>query len=174
MQSYFLLKCIRCHQIIAEFPNSIPIGSSPAQALNDPHMLTHKKSEVNYRAIQAVHTTSSAEKTLFKLVTYLESKTAGEIYLEIISEILLRRQLISASGPCPCQLRKYDLSLRPLIFLIVEIALLGLMALGTLVDITQTKAFVRLLRLIQAWCWTISCSSLSNDYPRAIPTIHSS
>ena len=60
MQSYLLLKCIRCHQIIAEFPNSIPSGSTPAQALNDPHMLTHKKSEVNYRAILAAHTTSSS------------------------------------------------------------------------------------------------------------------
>ena len=62
LQSYFLLKCTRCHLIIAEFPNSIPIGSTPVQAINDPHMMTHKKSEVNNRAMLAAHTTSSSWK----------------------------------------------------------------------------------------------------------------
>ena len=62
LQSYFLLKCTRFHLIIAEFPNSIPIGSTPVQAINDPHMMTHKKSEVNYRAMLAAHTTSSSWK----------------------------------------------------------------------------------------------------------------
>ena len=58
LQSYLLLKCSRCHLVLAEFPTSCPVGMKPNEAVNDPQMLCREKSEVNVRALLAVHCTS--------------------------------------------------------------------------------------------------------------------
>ena len=58
LQSYLLLKCNRCHLVIAEFPTSCPVGMKPNEAVNDHQMLCRKKSEVNVRALLAAHCTS--------------------------------------------------------------------------------------------------------------------
>ena len=58
LQSYLLLKCSRCHLVLAEFPTSCPVGMKPNEAVNDPQMLCRKKSEVNVRALLAAHCTS--------------------------------------------------------------------------------------------------------------------
>ena len=60
LQSYLLLKCTYCHLVVAEFPTSLPIGMKPNESVNDPRMLCHKKSEVNVRALLAVHCTSNS------------------------------------------------------------------------------------------------------------------
>ena len=43
LQSYLLLKCSRCHLVLAEFPTSCPVGMKPNEAVNDPQMLCRKK-----------------------------------------------------------------------------------------------------------------------------------
>ena len=58
LQSYLLLKCSYCHLVIAQFPTSLPIDMQPTEAVNDPQMLSRRKSEVNVRALLAVHCTS--------------------------------------------------------------------------------------------------------------------
>ena len=58
LQSYLLLKCSYCYLVIAELPTSLPIGMQPTEAVNDPQMLSRKRSEVNVRALLAMHCTS--------------------------------------------------------------------------------------------------------------------
>ena len=41
LQSYFLVKCMSYHLVVAEFPSSLPIGSKATEAINDSQMLTH-------------------------------------------------------------------------------------------------------------------------------------
>ena len=60
LQSYLLLNCSYCHLVIAEFPTSLPVGMQPREAVNDPQMLSRKKSEVNVRALLATHCTSAS------------------------------------------------------------------------------------------------------------------
>ena len=58
LQSYLLLKCSRCHLVLAQFPTSCPVGRKPNEAVNDAQMLCRKKLEVNVRALLAAHCTS--------------------------------------------------------------------------------------------------------------------
>ena len=60
LQSYLAVKCLTCHIVAIRFPTSLPIGMNPLDAVNDPHMLNRKKSQVNHRALVATHTTSAS------------------------------------------------------------------------------------------------------------------
>ena len=59
LQRFFLLKCYRCHTIIADFPASLPIGASPDDCINNEVYRTGK-SEINARSLIAVHSTASS------------------------------------------------------------------------------------------------------------------
>ena len=59
LQRFFLLKCNYCHTIIADFPASLPIGTSPDHCVNNAVYLTGQ-SEVNPWSLIAVHSTSSS------------------------------------------------------------------------------------------------------------------
>ena len=56
LQSYFLLKCSRCHLVLAEFPTSCPVGMKPNEAVNDAQMLCRKKSEESTLELYYQHT----------------------------------------------------------------------------------------------------------------------
>ena len=58
LQSFFVLHCGRCHLVFAEFSSSTHIGESPIEAVNNPRIRSHRTSEVNSRALVAVHSTS--------------------------------------------------------------------------------------------------------------------
>ena len=92
LQRFFLLKCYYCHQIIAEFPASLPIGVSPDQCINDKRALRFGHSEINARALMAVHSTSSSWED-FRL-------TCSILDLHVPSERMSRKSLnlfVSAS-----------------------------------------------------------------------------
>ena len=58
LQSYFLLHCNRCHLQVAKFSSSLHIGESPVDSVNNPKMMKQRPSEVNSRALVAIHSTS--------------------------------------------------------------------------------------------------------------------
>ena len=59
LQLFFLLKCYLCHATIADFPASLPIGASADECINNrTHRIGH--SEINARALIAVHSTSAS------------------------------------------------------------------------------------------------------------------
>ena len=58
LQSYFLLHCSRCHSQVAQFSSSLHVGESAVDSVNNPKMLKQRPSEVNTRALVAVHSTS--------------------------------------------------------------------------------------------------------------------
>ena len=60
LQSFFVIKCNRCHQAIVEFPASLPIAMPPQSCINNKSVQIRGKSEVNTRAMLAVHSTSSS------------------------------------------------------------------------------------------------------------------
>ena len=60
LQKFLLLKCTHCHQVVAEFPATLPIGVSPIDAINNKSIFVKGKAEINQRALMAVHTTSAS------------------------------------------------------------------------------------------------------------------
>ena len=67
LQSFFILHCARCHNVVAEFPSSLHIGESPLEAVNNPPTKAFRPTEVNTRALLAVHSTSMSWRD-FQLV----------------------------------------------------------------------------------------------------------
>ena len=60
LQRFLLLKCTRCHKVAAEFPTTLPIGVSAVDSINNKSMRVKGRSEINKRALMAVHTTSAS------------------------------------------------------------------------------------------------------------------
>ena len=60
LQKFLLLKCTHCHQVVAEFPATLPIGVSPIDAINNKSIFVKGKAEINQRALMAVHITSAS------------------------------------------------------------------------------------------------------------------
>ena len=60
LQKFLLLKCTHCHNVVAEFPTSLPIGVSALDSINNKSVRVKGKSEITQRALMAVHTTSSS------------------------------------------------------------------------------------------------------------------
>ena len=58
LQSFFVLHCQYCHNVIAKFGSSLHLGESPSEAVNNPRMLLRRPSEVNIRSLLGVHLTS--------------------------------------------------------------------------------------------------------------------
>ena len=59
-QKFLLLKCTHCHSVVAEFPTTLPIGVSALDSINNKYVRVLGKSEINQRALMAVHTTSAS------------------------------------------------------------------------------------------------------------------
>ena len=106
LQSYMMLKCQRCHLVAAEFPTSLPIGMSPVDAVNDPQMFHRKKSEVNFRALLAVNSTSASWAD-FRLTCYLlgvqntwksMQKKSLSMLVESASQVSQRSMSLAASN----------------------------------------------------------------------------
>ena len=60
LQRFLLLKCTHCHKVAAEFPATLPIGVSAVDSINNKSMRVKGRSEINKRALMAVHTTSAS------------------------------------------------------------------------------------------------------------------
>ena len=60
LQSFLLLKCTHCHSIVAEFPTTLPIGVAALDSINNKSVRVKGRSEINQRALLAVHTTSAS------------------------------------------------------------------------------------------------------------------
>ena len=60
LQNFLLLKCTHCHRVTAEFPSTLPIGVSAIDSINSKAMRVKGRSEINQRALMAVHSTSSS------------------------------------------------------------------------------------------------------------------
>ena len=60
LQRFLLLKCTHCHNVVAEFPTTLPIGCSALDSINNKSIRVKGKSEINQRALMAVHTTSAS------------------------------------------------------------------------------------------------------------------
>ena len=58
LQRFYVLKCIRCHLRIAEFPATLPIGITPKEVHNSERLLKRGQSQINTRSMVAVHFTS--------------------------------------------------------------------------------------------------------------------
>ena len=57
LQKFLLIKCDYCHNVVAEFPASLPIGVPAAKCLNDKSVRLRGQSDLNLRSLLAVHTT---------------------------------------------------------------------------------------------------------------------
>ena len=58
LQKFLLIKCNYCHQLVAEFPASLPIGVPADKCVNNKSIRIRGQSDLNLRSLLAVHTTS--------------------------------------------------------------------------------------------------------------------
>ena len=77
LQSFFVLHCSRCHLVFAEFSSSLHIGESPIEAVNNPHMTSRRPSEVNSRALLAVHSTSMSWRDFLLFCALMDLPVPG-------------------------------------------------------------------------------------------------
>ena len=74
MQKFLLLKCTNCHKVAAEFPTILPISVSAVDTINNKSMRVKGGSEINKRALIAVHTTSASWEVLMLTCSLLDLK----------------------------------------------------------------------------------------------------
>ena len=77
LQNFLLLKCTHCHKLVAEFPSSLPIGVSALASINNKSLISKGKSEINQRALMAVHTTSASWEDFRLTCSLLDVKAPG-------------------------------------------------------------------------------------------------
>ena len=67
LQSHFILHCVRCHTVVAEFCSSLLIVGSPKESINNPKADIRRPAGVNTRSTLAVHCASLSWRD-FRLV----------------------------------------------------------------------------------------------------------
>ena len=77
LQSFFILHCVRCHIVVSEFSSSLHIGESPQQAVNNPPTKAFRPSDVNSRAMLAVHSTSISWRDFTLLCALMDLPIPG-------------------------------------------------------------------------------------------------
>ena len=77
LHSSFILHCRRCHQVVAEFSSSLHIGESPKAAVNCPPTKASPPTEVNSRAMLAVHSTSISWRDFLLLCAVMDLPVPG-------------------------------------------------------------------------------------------------
>ena len=60
LQHFMVLKCTHCHNVVAEFPASLPISVFAVDSINNNSVRVKCRGEINQRALMAVHTTSAS------------------------------------------------------------------------------------------------------------------
>ena len=105
LQSHFILHCIRCHTVVAEFASSLCVGESPKEAINNPMAYMRRPAEVNTRATFAVHCTSLSWRD-FRLLCALMD-------LPVPNKDLNKRALESVKA-CATQVSQESMSLAAL------------------------------------------------------------
>ena len=73
LQRFLLLKCIHCHNVVADFPTSLPVGVTALDAINNKTIRSRGKSEINQRALMVVHTTSASWEDFRQCAAYSTS-----------------------------------------------------------------------------------------------------
>ena len=77
LQSYFILHCVRCHSIVAEFSSSAHVGETPLEAVNNPNMNARRPNEVDSRAMLAVHSTSMSWRDFLLVCALMDLPIPG-------------------------------------------------------------------------------------------------
>ena len=77
LQSYFILHCVRCHSVVAEFPSSLHLGETPQEPVNNPKMLSRRPNEIYSRALLAVHTTSMSWRDFLLVCALMDLPVPG-------------------------------------------------------------------------------------------------
>ena len=77
LQSFFVLHCVRCHIVVAEFSSSLHIGESPQEAVNNPPTKGFRQTEVNSRSLVAVHSTSMSWRDFLLLCAVMDLPVPG-------------------------------------------------------------------------------------------------
>ena len=77
LQSYFILHCTRCHQVVAEFSSTLHIGETPQEAVNNPNMNLRRPNEVNLRSLLAVHSTSMSWRDFLLVCSIMDLPVPG-------------------------------------------------------------------------------------------------
>ena len=75
LQHFMVLKCTHCHNVVAEFPASLPIGVSAVDSINNNSVRVKGRGEINQRALMAVHTTSASWEDFRLTCSLLDLKT---------------------------------------------------------------------------------------------------
>ena len=74
LQRFFFLKCIHYHNVVAEFPTCLPVGVAALDTINNKYVRSRGKSEINQRALMAVHSTSASWDDFRLMCSLLEIK----------------------------------------------------------------------------------------------------
>ena len=74
LQKFLLLKCQLCHIVVAEFPATLPVGVTALDSINNKSVRVKGKSEINKRALMAVHTTSASWEDFRLMCSILDLK----------------------------------------------------------------------------------------------------
>ena len=75
--SNFIIHCIRCHVVVAEFSSSLRIGETPQEAINNPYIKRHTETEVNSRTLLAVHSTSMSWRDFLLVCALMDLPVPG-------------------------------------------------------------------------------------------------
>ena len=78
LQRFLLLKCTHCHNVVADFPNSLPVGVTALDTINNKTIRSRGKSEINQRVLMAVHTTSASWEDFRLMCSLLDIKPPDE------------------------------------------------------------------------------------------------
>ena len=60
LQKFLLIKCTHCYIVVAEFPATLPVGVTALDSIHNNSVRVKGQSEINKRALMAVHTTSAS------------------------------------------------------------------------------------------------------------------
>ena len=74
LQKFLLIKCDYCHNVVAEFPASLPIGVPADKCINNKSLRLRGQSDVNLRSLLAVHTTSQSWEDFRLMCSILDLK----------------------------------------------------------------------------------------------------
>ena len=105
LQKFLLIKCDFCHNVVAEFPASLPIGVPAESCINNKSIRLRGQSDLNLRSLVAVHTTSQSWEDFrltcslldLKVPTSTISKRHMKTFVAATTSVVGKSMEISAS-----------------------------------------------------------------------------
>ena len=108
LQRFLLLKCTHCHSVVAEFPTTLPLGISALDSINNKSVRVKGKSEINQRALMAVHTTSASWEDFRLMCSLLDLKppwkdmSRTQLNKFMGASVSLAKRSMKLGGACIC------------------------------------------------------------------------